>query len=1296
MPASFHPEHFAGRLSALVKRHRIAICALLVVLAVVLHRPILHSIIERLIEAAAAEHGFSFSGRISGNVFSEIHLSRLRLKARHASKSGIDFVRLQNAHIIYNPLSLLRNGIKGSIRELSAEGVRICMHTLEPRETSASSHSLQTLASILTLPSYAPASIALSSVDVEISQNGQCLVWLRDGSILAKPDAPGFLRIGQLQFSEHPPLSGIETKVRYQKRKICLDALVLSPDLELSKFEFGESSENKGKADLLFELRDRNGHAAGEFHSQARTAEWTGHLEAEHFSCRGVSQLFGFKGNDVPEDLTGIIDIHGIPARSETWIGSLNWRFKLPIPGSEAAQVESEALISNGEMLVRKMEFTARASHGSLSGRINLPTNITTPETCSGTFSLKAHCNDLSEWKIFLRAAELRGRADINATVHINRGNLQSDWRCDLGDLESSSWRAQSVHTEGTFSTPTTGAFETGNIAGNALVSITKTTVATPEFRIDVKEALSAVAIADGALRFWNLQIKDGDNLVTGELSYPLTKSAAASHADLNLEFRDLGASSVFLRGHALKGALSGSFKGHLQKDLMRGDCALTGGSLKWGAFELGTVRFFASFEEGAVQVKELSAVWSPQEWIKAVGQVTLKAPFAYTLDASAQLPRLEKASALLRQLGRAHECSGMLEARLNGSGDLQTLSGTGTWTLKVKDARWDTLRFTAVDCSGKYVPGQLLAEPLHIATKDTKFSARLEWNQNTLHIENILLEQWGTRTLSGYLLLPVTRDENGTHWVKDARIAGQLRADKLDIANLYTGAGKPPQFAGSIQCSLALSGTPDNPSAAFNLRATDLRSKTTPHFGATAIEMSGGYSEALLSAEAKILSPLNAPVFVECKMPLHFESLFQDADALKEMPLRMHLRTTDASLKPAADLWTGLRQISGRASVDATITGSIRQPRWNAKISLDCPLVHFASDRAPALSDLHAQIDIDEKECRVRTLKADLGGGSLEIQGSALFEVPENPTLNFTARAREILAVRNRSLSLRLNGDLFLRGPWKHAVISGNASAVKSRVQWDIEVLPLTSLIPGGHKEQKAGGKPWFTFSRPPFSEWRFDVALASTPGDPLVLRGNRLRGTAEAELRLEGTGATPTLHGAYRTTDLVASLPFARIEMSRGQLWYQRDQPFLPQIDFSAETEVRNHRIRMYLAGPVEAPQISISSEPPLADTDLLTLLTTGALPSDATENSQALAGRAATVLFQEFSDKFLKQSSGREPFSALRRFSLDLSAINGRTGHQETRLTYRLTDKFFVIGEIGADGDFAGRFRYVLRFR
>jgi hypothetical protein len=62
----------------------------------------------------------------------------------------------------------------------------------------------------------------------------------------------------------------------------------------------------------------------------------------------------------------------------------------------------------------------------------------------------------------------------------------------------------------------------------------------------------------------------------------------------------------------------------------------------------------------------------------------------------------------------------------------------------------------------------------------------------------------------------------------------------------------------------------------------------------------------------------------------------------------------------------------------------------------------------------------------------------------------------------------------------------------------------------------------------------------------------------------------------------------------------------------------------------------------------------------------------------------------------TSSRERFSALRRFNLEMGAINNRTGTQETRLTYRIQDNLFVIGEVGANGDFASRVRYVLRFR
>lgn len=1296
MPDNSDPSSSGARLSSFARRPFTLAFLILAFLALALHRPLLHTAAETLLRGLAAGKGLSLRVQISGNPLTEWTLENLRITPMKGGHSSIDFIRINHANISYSPLSLLLHGPKRCIESLAAEGIRICLHT-DPKNGAKPPRDLQdTLRNILAIPSLAPDSVALKQVDIEVSREGNPLLLIQEGFLTTHPEGNGVLRIERLQIQDHPLIRGLETAVVCSNHTFSIHDLALNPSLVVSKLEFGKASSPRDTVTLALAIRAGAGEIKGELRAQRSPALWRVSVEAQEFSCTSFADFWGLDSQRWPENLQGTLQIQGVPNRPHSWTGAMRAHWRIPISGETKVACSIKASLSKGELSVEETNLKSSSSEIAVKGTLHIPEHEFRLETCSGSFSLSGSCADLREWLPAGQSPGPGGSASMTATLNLARGVAQLECQADARDFRFALGGARALHAEGSFAAPMARSLSLKNIAGNGLVSADIPSLSPPAFHASMHEAVASLSLSEGALRLWNLQIRDAQNAITGEVTFPLSADGPSARANLELRLQNLGAAATTLKGHPVTGALQGSVQGELKEGLPQGTCALAGSGLVWGAFEAGDFRFRAEGTNGVIELKEFTQAWNPQEWIRATAQFDLHSPFAYEVDASAQIPRVDRTTPLFRQLGWAHHCSGSLDARWKGKGELQALTGTGTWNLKLKDARWDDVKLSAVDCVGSYRPGQLLADPLRITSPHTKVTARVEWLENTLRIENISLEQWGTPTLSGYLLLPLTRDAQGTHWVREARLAGQLRADKLDLANLYAGAGKPPEFTGLIQCSLALSGTPETPLAAFHLHASELRSKAAPRFGSVALEMQGDYQKGVFSAETKISSALKAPLLMEVEIPVDLDLLTSKSLVISQLPMKVHLQTTGASLKPLADLLPGLRQITGTASLDATLKGSLASPHWQAKLSADCPILHFASDRAPAISELHLGMELDEKHLHVRTLKADLGGGSLEIQGEATFDTPDNPTLNFKAKAKEVLAVRNRSLSLRLNGDLFLRGPWKKAVLGGSASAIKSRVQWDIDLLPLTALLPGVHKEKRASGKPWFTFTRAPFSDWKFDIALSTTPGDPIVLRGNRLRGTAEAELRFEGNGATPTLHGAYRTTDLVTSLPFARIEMSRGRVWYTRDQPFLPQIDFNAETEVRNHRIRLYLGGPADAPQISISSEPPLSETDLLTLMTTGALPSDASESSQTLASRAATVLFQEFSDKVLKPGMGTEPFSALRRFSLDLSALNSRTGHQETRLTYRLTDKFFIISEIGADGDFAGRFRYVLRFR
>ena len=1286
----------AERLSAFLKRPFTAATILALILLLAFHRPVLRSALKGILRTVAAREGLSLQVKISGNPLSTPYFEDLLVQPAKKEHPTVDVIKITKAKITYSPLSLLLKGPTHCLRRLSAEGVRICLHTNEDPKAKKEVHLRHQLGGILAVPEIAPESLTVKQFEVEVAKNGESVFVLREGFLDTQPGREGMLRVGFLQIAGHTPIRGIETMLACTDSTWTLRDLELTPALAVASLKVGSGSNALRKHELVFALRGGEGELKGKIQTTEDQNPWSATLEARNFSTAAVADFGGGELKSLPENLSGTVEITGNPALPHSWTGAAHCDWKTAVFKGPSAAVSVDAKLLKGEFSLTSLSVKTESSEAVCSGRILLPNNHFSIQTCSGTLSVQASSRELNEWLPKPNSAHSAGGAEADAKIHLNRGVVQLEFQGNAKKVDSSYGKAEDIHAEATFSMPVGNGFDLKHIAGNALLSFQKPAFETPAFQATLGEGVSALTVSDGSVRFWNLQLKDASNTVAGEFSFPLIKEAPPARAHLEFHFQNLGSTAASIRGYPLKGVLQGTLAGALEKGVPQGKCVLAGGSLGWGNFQLEDIHVQAESQNGTLVLTDLSLAWSPREWMRAAGKISLASPYAYEIDATAQMPRLDRTGSFLKQLGWVQQISGALEAKMQGQGELETLTGTGSWNLKLKEARWDNLHFNTVECAGLYRPGQLIADPLRLTSRDTKFRAHVEWRENILRIEDINLEQWGTPTLSGYLLLPLTHDAQGTHWVKEARVAGQLRADKLDIANLYAGAGKSPDFTGTVQCSLALSGTPEKPSAAFNVRATDVRTKGTPRFGAAILELKGSYQEDTLQAEAKLLSAMKAPLFVEARIPLPLESLFSSPVEFRRLPMTAHIHTTGATLSPLADLWPGLRQINGTASLDATLKGALESPHWSAKLNADCPIVHFASDRVPAISELHLGLDLDDKHLHLRTLKAELGGGSLDVQGDATFDTPNNPTLNFTAKAREILAVRNRSLSLRLNGNLFLRGPWKRAVIGGTAATVKSRVQWDLELLPLTALLPGFHKEQRTAGKPWFTLTRAPFSDWKFDVALSTTPGDPIVLRGNRLRGTAEAELRLEGTGATPTLHGAYRTNDLVTTLPFARIEMSRGRVWYTREQPFLPQLDFTAETEVRNYRIRLYLGGAAEAPQISISSEPPLSETDLLTLVTTGALPSDAAENAQALAGRAATVLFQEFSHKVLKPGLGQEPFSALRRFSLDLSAVNGRTGHQETRLTYRLTDNFFAIGEIGADGDFAGRFRYVLRFR
>ena len=103
-------------------------------------------------------------------------------------------------------------------------------------------------------------------------------------------------------------------------------------------------------------------------------------------------------------------------------------------------------------------------------------------------------------------------------------------------------------------------------------------------------------------------------------------------------------------------------------------------------------------------------------------------------------------------------------------------------------------------------------------------------------------------------------------------------------------------------------------------------------------------------------------------------------------------------------------------------------------------------------------------------------------------------------------------------------------------------------------------------------------------------------------------------------------------------------------------------------------------------------------MALLATGATTRDFAQNNQALAGRAAVILFQDiyhkvFPKRPIDPSNGSNP---LDRFSLDVGGVDPRTGKQELMGNFKLSNQFQFGAGLDVQGDARMQLQYLLRFR
>lgn len=294
---------------------------------------------------------------------------------------------------------------------------------------------------------------------------------------------------------------------------------------------------------------------------------------------------------------------------------------------------------------------------------------------------------------------------------------------------------------------------------------------------------------------------------------------------------------------------------------------------------------------------------------------------------------------------------------------------------------------------------------------------------------------------------------------------------------------------------------------------------------------------------------------------------------------------------------------LDGEVQALAVVGGTLSDPRFSGQASLldgEALIDGFPH----AFEGIEATALFYPGRIVLDNLTARLAGGELRAAGTIVLVDLAAGRLDYRMQAQI------RDVSVRFPEGFLLRGDANLTLVSRpDGQLLAGNV--DLERAFYLEDVPAGLGQLLQG-----VFQRTRLEVAAADEDLAGTQLNVAVLgpgalrvRNNIANLEGDVDLVLRGTLARPVVLGQVEI-DAGGSVVYADndYEVERGLLTFANPRRIDPVIDFVATTEVRSYDITLNLAGTIDRLNATFTSDPPLADLEIVSLLTTGQQIADS----------------------------------------------------------------------------------------
>ncbi|MGH8066568.1 MAG: translocation/assembly module TamB domain-containing protein [Candidatus Entotheonellia bacterium] len=422
------------------------------------------------------------------------------------------------------------------------------------------------------------------------------------------------------------------------------------------------------------------------------------------------------------------------------------------------------------------------------------------------------------------------------------------------------------------------------------------------------------------------------------------------------------------------------------------------------------------------------------------------------------------------------------------------------------------------------------------------------------------------------------------------------------------------------------------------------------------------------------------------------------------------NLNIAIAGTSPLAVVGTripGFRFQQGMVATQVSIRGPLRDPVIEGRALVQDGALHIAALNEP-LSQLTGEIQFAGQTIAMQSLTGRFAGGNVAVSGEVRLQRFQLHDMRLTAGLTQVRLRYPAGFFAALDAEIVATGNSARQWVTGEVTLGQARYRQELDLAALMRQFRQRALEPPSMGE----------ESLQFDIRVSTR--EPLRVENRLAKLQLATDLNVRGSPKRPVVLGRADIDKGTADVGGSRFTSVSGSIDFLNPSRTEPFIDISAETQKSGYQIRVMATGTPPHIDLRLTSEPALAEPDILSLLTVGA-------TGQAITAGVGTVLPQRVSAfltgqiaKEISQGVGGivgidrldiEPVvggaqrvggpkvtvgkDVNKNLSVTYSTIVGSTLEDLVTIEYRLIDNISLLGVRDERGDVGVDVKFSLRF-